>query len=106
MKKILSIVLLLAAVLTASAQEKQKYYVPQKGDWSVGITYNPATMVRDIRVQPKPGDFAGAWIEELAASPKQMFILSQDPIAAVRAKYLIQSGSKGYSRFQRKSYQL
>ena len=40
MKKILSTALLLAAVLTASAQEKQKYYVPQKGDWSVGITYN------------------------------------------------------------------
>ena len=91
MKKILSTALLLAAVLTASAQEKQKYYVPQKRDWSVGITYNPATMVRDIRVQPKPGDFAGAWIEELAASPKQMFILSQDPIAAVRAKYFISS---------------
>lgn len=91
MKKILSTALLLAAVLTASAQEKQKYYVPQKGDWSVGITYNPATMVRDIRMQPKPGEFAGAWIEELAASPKQMFILSQDPIAAVRAKYFISS---------------
>ena len=50
MKKILSTALLLAAVLTASAQEKQKYYVPQKGDWSVGITYNPATMVRDLKM--------------------------------------------------------
>lgn len=89
MKRIILSAILLTVVLTAFGQEKNKYYVPKKGDWSIGITFNPATMGRDIRMQPKAGEFAGSWIEELASSPRQMFILSQDPLAAIRAKYYI-----------------
>ncbi|MGN0190647.1 MAG: hypothetical protein ACI39U_03240 [Candidatus Cryptobacteroides sp.] len=89
MKKILSITVLLALVMSAYGQEKHKFYVPEKGDWSVGVTFNPATMGRNISMQPKAGEFAGEWIGELASSPKQMFILSQDPLAAVKAKYFV-----------------
>lgn len=81
----------MAGVLSASAQEKHRYHVPKKGDWSIGVTFNPATMGYGIRMQPKAGEFTGAWIEQLASSPKQMFILSQDPLAAIRAKYFLSS---------------
>ena len=60
-------VLLLMAAVSLAAQER-KYYTPEKGDWSVGVIFNPASM-------------------DNAASPHQMFMLSQDPVAAVRVKY-------------------
>ena len=91
MKKILISTLLMMLAFTAIGQEKNKYYIPKKGDWSIGVTFNPATLGRNISMQPKAGEFAGDWIEELASSPKQMFILSQDPLAAIRAKYYLSS---------------
>ena len=59
----------------------------KKGDWGISITFNPATLGYKMSCQPSPGDFAGEYITDLAGSPKQMFILSQDPLAAIRAKY-------------------
>ena len=91
MKKILLSTLLMMLAFTAIGQEKNKYYIPKKGDWSIAVTFNPATLGRNISMQPKAGEFAGDWIEELASSPKQMFILSQDPLAAIRAKYYLSS---------------
>ena len=91
MKKtiIISIIALALPVLTL-AQEKT-YYVPKKGDWSVGVTFNAASLGHKLSMQPKPGDFAGQFIEDLASNPKQMFILSQDPVAAFRVKYQMSS---------------
>ena len=83
------VLFLMAAVSLAvslTAQER-KYYTPEKGDWSVGVIFNPASMSSQMLAQPKPGDFVGKWISDNAASPHQMFMLSQDPVAAVRVKY-------------------
>ena len=77
-----------------SAQEK-KYYTPQKGDWAVGVVFNPASMSSQMLAQPKPGDFVGKWISDNAASPHQMFMLSQDPVAAIRVKYRVASSITG-----------
>ena len=71
-----------------TAQER-KYYTPEKGDWSVGVIFNPASMSSQMLAQPKPGDFVGKWISDNAASPHQMFMLSQDPVAAIRVKYRV-----------------
>ena len=79
-------VLFLMAAVSLTAQER-KYYTPEKGDWSVGVIFNPASMSSQMLAQPKPGDFVGKWISDNAASPHQMFMLSQDPVAAVRVKY-------------------
>ena len=68
------------------AQEKE-YYQPAKGKWSIGVTFNAASLGSACSMQPKAGDMAGAYITDLASNPKQMFILSQDPVAAMRAKY-------------------
>lgn len=87
MKKIIVIsVLLLSSVCVLAAQEKQ-YWSPKKGDWAIGITFNPASLSYQMLAQPKPGDFVGNWISENAASPRQMFMLAQDPIASFRIKY-------------------
>ena len=79
-------VLFLMVAVSLTAQER-KYYTPEKGDWSVGVIFNPASMSSQMLAQPKPGDFVGKWISDNAASPHQMFMLSQDPVAAVRVKY-------------------
>ena len=67
--------LFLLSAVSASAQEK-KYYTPQAGDWAIGVVFNPASMSSQMLAQPKP-------------SPHQMFMLSQDPVAAIRVKYRV-----------------
>ena len=89
-KTIIISIIALALPVLALAQEKT-YYVPKKGDWSVGVTFNAASLGHKLSMQPKPGDFAGQFIEDLASNPKQMFILSQDPVAAFRVKYQMSS---------------
>lgn len=61
----------------------------KKGDWGISITFNPVSLAYKMSCQPAPGDFAGEYITDLASSPKQMFILSQDPLAAIRGKYYL-----------------
>lgn len=87
MKKIAlsAFALLLMAATSLTAQEK-KYYTPQKGDWSIGVVFNPASM-SSIKAQPSSGDKVGDAIPEHVFNGKQMFMLSQDPVAAVRVKY-------------------
>ncbi|HIY14347.1 MAG TPA: hypothetical protein H9973_03620 [Candidatus Alistipes cottocaccae] len=80
--------LFLLSAVSVSAQEK-KYYTPQKGDWAIGVVFNPASMSSQMLAQPKPGEFVGKWISDNAASPHQMFMLSQDPVAAIRVKYRV-----------------
>ena len=89
MKKILLTVTLVVLAMMVVAQTQLKdYYIPKKGDWAVGITFNPATLYSQrLSMQPDAGDFAGDYVAGLALNPKQMFILSQDPLAAIRFKY-------------------
>ena len=83
------ILTLLAAlfILANSAYAQEKYSEPQKGDWAISVTFNPASLGYKMACQPSPGDFVGNYITDLAGNPKQMYILSQDPLAAIRAKY-------------------
>lgn len=77
--------LLLMAATSLTAQEN-KYYTPQKGDWSIGVVFNPVSM-SSIKAQPSSGDKVGDWAKGHAFNGDQMFMLSQDPVAAVRVKY-------------------
>ena len=82
----ITMMLLILTGVSLTAQEKQPY-TPAKGDVSVGVVFNPASMSSQMLAQPKPGEFVGKWISDNAASPHQMFMLSQDPVAAVRLRY-------------------
>lgn len=79
-------------VFALQAQEKT-YYSPQKGKWAIGVTFNPASMGSAIAIQPKNGEFAGEYLEGLASNPKQMFIMSKDPMASIKFKYYTSSTS-------------
>ena len=68
---------------------KAPRFSPKRGDWSIGVTFNPVTLSYRLKMQPDNGDFAGEFIEGMAGSKKQMFILSQDPLAAFRFRYFL-----------------
>lgn len=88
-KYILTLVSLLLVANVANAQKEKENTYPQakKGDWAVSVTFNAASLGYKMSCQPKAGEFAGEYISDMAASPKQMFIISQDPLAAVKVKY-------------------
>lgn len=93
MKRFLLILSVLClGVWSLQAQEK-KYFSPEKGKWAIGVTFNPASIGSAIAMQPQNGEFAGEFLEGLAANPKQMFIMSKDPMASVKVKYYSSSQS-------------
>ena len=89
MKRFISVLALLCLVASSAMAQKpaKNFYTPKKGDWSVGVTFNPASLGSRLSVQPKNGELAGAYVQGLALNKKQMFILSQDPVAGIRFKY-------------------
>lgn len=86
--RLISVLLLLMVSGVVSAQNADGRS-PQKGDWSFGVSFNPATLAYKVKMQPEPGDFAGAFIGSQATEKKQMFVLSQDPLAALRVRYFV-----------------
>ena len=107
MKKTLTIILaaLTLCSLAAVAQDgeyKDPKYSPKRGDWSIGVTFNPASLAYKRGLQPKKHEFAGDFIEGMANSSKQMFVLSQDPLASFRFRYILSVPC--LSRHQRKPY--
>ena len=93
MKRIvISIMLLCVGLASLSAQEKT-YFSPKKGQWAVGVTFNPASMGSTIATQPKDGEFAGDFIEGYLSNPKQMYIMSKDPMASIKFQYYTSSQS-------------
>ncbi|MBE6237704.1 MAG: hypothetical protein E7116_06095 [Bacteroidales bacterium] len=82
-------ILILAALLTVSAamQAQDKNYDVKKGDLAVSVTFNPGSLGYKMSCKPAAGEFVGQYITDMCANPKQMFILSQDPLAAVKLKY-------------------
>lgn len=70
--------------LSLQAQEK-KYYTAEEGKWAVGVTFNPASLGGKLAVQPAAGSTTADYILQMGGM-KQMFIMSQDPIAAIRVK--------------------
>ena len=91
MKKILLTICMFAFVATTMVAQSgtKSYYTPKKGDWTIGVTFNPASLGSGLMIKPNAGDFAGDYVADLALNPKQMFILSQDPLAAIRLKYQV-----------------
>ena len=94
MKRIALIISVLClGIISLQAQEQKGYFSAQKGKWAVGVTFNPASMGSAIALQPKNGEFAGEYLAGLAANPKQMFIMSKDPMASIKFKYYTSSTS-------------
>lgn len=79
--------LMTVSVFAQSKAERGPKYSPKAGDWSIGFTFNPATLAYKQQLQPSAGTFAGEFLTELGENNKQMFILSQDPLASFRFKY-------------------
>lgn len=79
----------MSAVAQVDGTQKAPRFSPKRGDWSIGATFNPATLSYRLKMQPKHGEFAGEFIEGMASSKKQMFILSQDPLASFRFRYFL-----------------
>lgn len=91
MKKLftLAAAALLAGSLMAqepAAKPAKPLNVPEVGTWSIGFTFNPVSLGSQIAVQPKAGSTAKDFVGE-PNKRQQLFILSQDPIAAIRTKY-------------------
>lgn len=95
MKRIANLIIcLLIPFLTLSAQPiKSVSHASKKGDVAISVTFNPASLGYKLSCQPAPGDFAGEYIQGMGSDyPKQMFILSQDPLAAIKVKrYMTES---------------
>lgn len=92
MKRIISTIVLLAAVSAASfaQNEAREKFSPKAGDYSVGININPMA-ASAFKFQPKAGEFAGTWINSIAANPEQMFYISPNSLLAVQVKYMLSS---------------
>ena len=84
MKKLVLIAALAAACMSAAAQDK---FTPAKGNFSVGVTFNPVTAAKNAQFQPGTGEFAGEYLNALGDNPKQMYFLAKDPLAALSLKY-------------------
>ena len=44
MKRIIAIAALSLSFACALAAQERQYWSPKKGDWAIGITFNPASM--------------------------------------------------------------
>lgn len=101
MKRISNLIIcLLIPMATMYAQSLPTVsHTSEKGDMAISVTFNPASLGYKMSCQPSPGDFVGNYIQTLATDPtgagypKQMFILSQDPLAAVKFKRYISNTS-------------
>ncbi len=89
MKKLMA--MLLAVTLAAPAvfaQEKNKEWnEPKVGDIAIGVTFNPVSLGSRLAVQPDLGKAVNGTVAGNMALEKQMYALSQDPVAAFRIKY-------------------
>lgn len=73
----------MAASLSESLKEN---HVAPVGSVSLGFTFNPASLGSQLKVQPKAGEFAKPFLLDDVKN-RQMFMLSQDPVVALRMKY-------------------
>ena len=84
---VMSALVLSASVLMAEEEKAKANHCPDAGSVAIGFTFNAASLGTQLAAQPNANTFTGAFINGLAATPKSMYILSQDPIAAFRIKY-------------------
>lgn len=91
MKKLFSLAtaaLFVGSMMAASPapQQEKPSNAPEVGTWSIGFTFNPVSLGSQIAVQPKAGTTAKDFVGE-PNKRQQLFILSQDPLAAIRTKF-------------------
>lgn len=67
------------------AATTKKQFVPAKGDFSFGVTWNPISKFGSY--QPKAGDFAGSYVNSLGDYPHQLYILGIDPQFSFQLRY-------------------
>lgn len=88
MKKIIVIIALSAiAAVSVFAQESEHKTTIRKGDFSFGVNINPVTLFGKSNWKPEDGAFSGAFVDGVGKTPKQMYILSQDPVASFKIRY-------------------
>ncbi len=85
MKKFFIVAMALFLALGVSAQKKQVYN-PQGGDFSIGVTFNPLA-IKNHDYQPDMNAWSGDFVKGLGGTPKQMFILSTDPLVSFMIGY-------------------
>jgi len=93
------IMLVLGALVVSAgvlmAEEKEwKNHVPEVGSVSIGMTFNVASLATQMQAQPKANTHLGNFMFDNTATskglfltPASMYILSQDPVAAIRVKW-------------------
>ena len=89
MKKFVIVAMALLVALGLSAQEKnksKKIFNPMGGDFSIGVTFNPLA-IKNHDYQPDKNAWAGDFVKGLGGTPKQMFILSTDPLVSFMINY-------------------
>ena len=92
MKRIMLVLgaLVVSAGVLMAEQKEWTNKVPEVGSVSLGFTFNVASLATQMTAQPKANTFLGEFINGangLFATPASMYILSQDPVAAIRVKY-------------------
>ena len=87
---VLSALVISAGVLMAEEKE-HKNHVPDVGSVSIGLTFNVASLATQMSAQPEANSHLGTFFfdagDGLFTTPASMYILSQDPVAALRVKY-------------------
>lgn len=82
----LAAAVLSAGMLFAEESALKANHVPAVGSVSLGFTFNPASLASQLKVQPKTGEMASTFIANTVQT-KNLFMLAQDPVAALRVKY-------------------
>jgi len=85
MKKLIISAMALLVALGVSAQEK-KIFNPESGSFSIGVTFNPLAL-KNNDYQPDINAWSGDFVKGLGNTPKQMFILSTDPLVSFMLNY-------------------
>lgn len=86
MKKLFLVAMALFLALGLGAQNKKQIYNPQGGDFSIGVTFNPLA-IKNHDYQPDANAWAGDFVKGVGGNPKQMFILSTDPLVSFMLNY-------------------
>ena len=86
MKKFFIVAFALFLALGLGAQNKKQIYNPQGGDFSIGVTFNPLA-IKNHDYQPDANAWAGDFVKGVGGNPKQMFILSTDPLVSFMLNY-------------------
>ena len=86
MKKFFLVAMALFLALGLGAQNKKQAFNPMGGDFSIGVTFNPLA-IKSHTYQPEVNAWSGQFVSGLGNTPKQMFILSTDPLLSFMVNY-------------------